>query len=52
MYYLKLLFTVYGLYFRLESKQEQQKYADIILDFSYFKASDLHDHKIDNNAVR
>ncbi|GLV32181.1 Strumpellin [Carabus blaptoides fortunei] len=36
--------------YKLETKQEQQKYADIILDFSYFKASDLHDHKIDNNS--
>jgi len=35
--------------FRLETKQDQQKYGEIISDFSYFKMSDEFDHKIDNN---
>ncbi|XP_047110859.1 LOW QUALITY PROTEIN: WASH complex subunit 5 [Schistocerca piceifrons] len=35
--------------FRLETKQEQQKYGEIISDFSYFKKSDEFDSKIDNN---
>ncbi|XP_067001738.2 WASH complex subunit 5 [Anabrus simplex] len=35
--------------FRLETKQDQQKYGDIISDFIYFKTSDEFDKKIDNN---
>jgi hypothetical protein len=37
--------------FRLETKQDQQKYGEIISDFSYFKMSDEFDRKIDNNPV-
>ncbi|KAG8225241.1 hypothetical protein J437_LFUL008778 [Ladona fulva] len=35
--------------FKLETKQDQQKYGDIISDFSYFKNSDEFDRKIDSN---
>ncbi|KAK7873803.1 hypothetical protein R5R35_005787 [Gryllus longicercus] len=35
--------------FRLETKQDQQKYGEIISDFSYFKMSDDFDQKIDKN---
>jgi Hereditary spastic paraplegia protein strumpellin. len=41
----------YFIIFRLETKQDQQKYGEIISDFSYFKMSDEFDHKIDNNPV-
>lgn len=37
--------------FRLENKSDITKYADIILDFSYFKVGDAHEHKIENNEV-
>ncbi|XP_017775271.1 PREDICTED: WASH complex subunit strumpellin isoform X2 [Nicrophorus vespilloides] len=36
--------------FRL-SKQDGQKYADIILDFSYFKISEAQEQKIESNEV-
>ncbi|XP_069674332.1 WASH complex subunit 5 isoform X3 [Periplaneta americana] len=36
--------------FRLENKQDQQKYGEIISDFSYFKMSDEFDRKIDSNS--
>ncbi|KAJ8877566.1 hypothetical protein PR048_022021 [Dryococelus australis] len=36
--------------FRLDTKQDQQKYGEIISDFIYFKTSDAFDHKIDNNS--
>lgn len=36
--------------FRLETKHDQQKYGEILSDFSYFKTSDEFDQKIDNNA--
>ncbi|XP_071441255.1 WASH complex subunit 5 isoform X2 [Hetaerina americana] len=35
--------------FKLETKHDQQKYGDIICDFSYFKNSDEFDRKIDSN---
>jgi hypothetical protein len=41
----------YFIIFRLETKQDHQKYGEIISDFSYFKMSDEFDHKIDNNPV-
>lgn len=37
--------------YKLESKQDLQKYGDIILDFSYFKVADAQDTKIENNDV-
>lgn len=36
---------------RLEKKPDQIKYADIILDFSYFKISEAQEKKIEENAV-
>ncbi|KAF4520181.1 hypothetical protein B566_EDAN003893 [Ephemera danica] len=35
--------------FRLETKQEQQKYGEILFDFNYFKNSDQWDKKIESN---
>nr|XP_023013029.1 WASH complex subunit 5 [Leptinotarsa decemlineata] len=37
--------------YRLETKQDVQKYGDIILDFSYFKISEFHEQKIENNEL-
>ncbi|KAG5888367.1 hypothetical protein JTB14_033504 [Gonioctena quinquepunctata] len=37
--------------YRLETKQDVQKYSDIILDFSYFKLSESHEQKIENNET-
>ncbi|GAB0089631.1 WASH complex subunit homolog 5 [Sergentomyia squamirostris] len=37
--------------FRLSTKEEQVKYAEIILDFKYFKISDVQDDKIENDEV-
>lgn len=37
--------------FRLETKQLQTKYAEIILDFSYFKISEAQDKKIEESSV-
>lgn len=37
--------------FRLETKAEQQKYGDVILDFTYFKAAEGFNKKIDNSSV-
>lgn len=37
--------------FRLESRAEQQKYGDIVLDFAYFKAADGFNKKIENSSV-
>jgi len=39
-------------FYRLETKKDQQKYGEIISDFSYFKTSDEFDQKIENNPVR
>ncbi|KAK3865433.1 hypothetical protein Pcinc_028961 [Petrolisthes cinctipes] len=37
--------------FRLESKAEQQKYGDVVLDFTYFKAPDGFNKKIEDSPV-
>uniref|UniRef100_A0A1B6MUI7 WASH complex subunit strumpellin n=2 Tax=Graphocephala atropunctata TaxID=36148 RepID=A0A1B6MUI7_9HEMI len=37
--------------FRFDTKQDQQKYAGLILDFAYFKASEEIDKKIENSVV-
>lgn len=37
---------------RLETKQDVQKYGDIVMDFSYFKIAEAQDQKIENNEVR
>lgn len=36
--------------FRLATKENQRKYADILLDFSYFKATEFYTKRIDDNA--
>lgn len=38
-------------YFSLEKKSDQLKYAEIILDFSYFKISTVQDKKIEDDPV-
>ena len=38
--------------FRLATKEDQRKYGEIILDFSYFKSSEFCDQRIENNPVR
>ncbi|XP_022909938.2 WASH complex subunit 5 [Onthophagus taurus] len=35
--------------FRLQSKQDAQKYGEIILDFGYFKIAEAQEYKIENN---
>lgn len=45
-----LLITLSGL-LRFDTKQDQQKYAGVILDFSYFKAPEDCDKKIESNLV-
>ncbi|CAG9860794.1 unnamed protein product [Phyllotreta striolata] len=37
--------------YQLKSKQDAQKYADIILDFNYFKISENHEQKIERNEI-
>ncbi|XP_044738759.1 WASH complex subunit 5 [Chrysoperla carnea] len=37
--------------FKLQTKFEQQKYGDIILDFKYLKSSDYYDKKIEEDPV-
>ncbi|KAK0182776.1 hypothetical protein PV327_000877 [Microctonus hyperodae] len=37
--------------FRLDSKRNLQKYGSIISDFAYFKATDVHEQKIENDSV-
>lgn len=39
------------LYHRLENKPDQIKYADIIMDFSYFKISEAQEKKIEKTSV-
>ncbi|EDO41150.1 predicted protein [Nematostella vectensis] len=34
--------------FKLESREEREKYAEILADFSYFKGPDYYEHKIDS----
>lgn len=38
--------------FKLDDKNVQKKYADIILDFNYVGRADSYENKIENNAVR
>lgn len=37
---------------RLETKQDQQKYGDIICDFLYFQMSEEFENKIEKTPVR
>ncbi|XP_057313652.1 WASH complex subunit 5-like [Hydractinia symbiolongicarpus] len=34
--------------FKLETKEEREKYGEILLDFSYFRSIDLFDHKLNS----
>lgn len=45
------VFSISLFCFRLEKKQDQIKYAEIILDFSYFKISEAQEKKIEENSV-
>ncbi|XP_047143782.1 WASH complex subunit 5 isoform X1 [Hydra vulgaris] len=36
--------------FKLETKEEKDKYGEILLDFSYFKAIDLFEHKLNSKV--
>lgn len=38
--------------FRLENKNDVQKYNDVLCDFSYFKMTDYYENKIESNPVR
>ena len=38
--------------FKLESREEKEKYGDILVDFAYFRSIDLYEHKINNRQVR
>lgn len=43
--------TLIFYYHRFENKQDQIKYADIIMDFSYFKISEAQEKKIEKSSV-
>lgn len=37
--------------FKLETKEEQKKYGELLMNFNYFKISDSQDKKIENDPV-
>jgi len=37
--------------FRLETKEDKEKYGEILLDFSYFRSIDLFEHKLNSKPV-
>lgn len=37
--------------FKLETKEERDKYGEILPDFSYFRSTDLFDHKVNSKPV-
>ena len=37
--------------FRLETRMDQMKYAEILADFSYFKSAEYFDHRIESRVV-
>ena len=37
--------------FKLENKEERERYGDIIVDFSYFKTSEYVEKKVENSPV-
>lgn len=37
--------------FKLETKEDKERYGDIIIDFSYFKTSEYVEKKIENSPV-
>lgn len=45
-YFLLISFLI-----RLETKSLQQKYAEIIMDFSYFKIAEAQEQRIESNEV-
>lgn len=52
MYFKDVIKGMFLIFNRLESKKTAtQKYGDIIVDFKYFKISEAHDHKIENDPV-
>lgn len=51
-WFIRNLYRNFGQNFRLDTKQEQLKYAEIILDFSYFKISEAQDKRIEESPVR
>lgn len=50
-FYKVLVFIIYvsSLLLSLESKSDQQKYAEVIMDFSYLKIAEAQDLKIEQN---
>lgn len=38
--------------FRLETREDREKYEAILPDFSYFRSQDFYDHNIDTVPVR
>lgn len=38
--------------FKLETREEKEKYGEILSDFSYFKGPDYYENKINTKAVR
>lgn len=49
---LDILYIFFFVYCRLDSKEDQIKYGDIINDFTYFKISEAQEHKIESSNVR
>lgn len=46
-----MLYSHKSLTTRLETKADQQKYGDVVLDFTYFKAPDGFNKKIEDSPV-
>ncbi len=38
--------------FKLESREDKEKYGDILVDFVYFRSTDLVEHKINSRQVK
>ena len=37
--------------YKLENKEDKEKYGEILLDFSYFRSIDLFEHKLNSKPV-
>lgn len=37
--------------FKQETKEDKEKYGDILMDFSYFRSIDLFEHKLNSKPV-
>ena len=37
--------------FKLETKEDKEKYGEILADFGYFRSIELYDHKINSSNV-